>query len=88
MHMTKEQLIEWLRAYIAALLNIRENRIENHIPFDRYGLDSLAMAGLVGDLSETIGLELDTDEAYNHSTIERLACRVAELQGRVEQISS
>ena len=48
------------------------------IPFDRYGLDSSAAIGMIGDLENWIGIELDPTLPYDYPSIETLAQHLAE----------
>jgi acyl carrier protein len=68
----------WLVSYLAELLEIELSEVDVTIPFDRYGLDSSAAMGLVGDLEDWLGRELDPTIMYDHPTIEALTQHLAE----------
>ena len=47
--------------------------VDTDVPFDRLGLDSMALLGIVGDLAERLQMEIDTTLLLEHPTIDRLA---------------
>lgn len=47
--------------------------VDADAPFDRLGLDSMALLGIVGDLAERLDTEIDTTLLLEHPTIDRLA---------------
>ena len=47
--------------------------VDADAPFDRLGLDSMALLGIVGDLAERLEMEIDTTLLLEHPTIDRLA---------------
>jgi acyl carrier protein len=78
--MSRDALIEWMRTYLSSLMALEPHEIDVDLPFERYGLDSTAAAGLSGELSERLGIELGTNVAYDHPTIAALADHVLTLQ--------
>lgn len=68
----------WIVSYIAELLEVDLDEIDVTIPFDRYGLDSLAAVGMSGDLEVWLECELDATLLYDYPTIEALAQHLAE----------
>lgn len=68
----------WLISYLAELLEIEPDELDVTIPFDRYGLDSSAAVGMIGDLEEWLGSELDPTLIYDYPTIEALAGHLSE----------
>ena len=67
------EIQEWLVSYLAQLLEIEPEEIDVTIPFDRYGLESAAAAGLTGDLEDWLGCELDPTLLYDYPTIAAIA---------------
>ncbi|MEG5135848.1 MULTISPECIES: acyl carrier protein [unclassified Microcoleus] len=63
---------EWLVSYLADLLEMDKDEVDVTVPFERYGLDSASALGLIGDLEEWLGYNLDPTLLYNYPTIERL----------------
>lgn len=74
---TIDELSEWLISYVANLLDIDRDSIDTRTPFERYGLDSTAAAGLSGDLGEWLGIKLDANLILQHPTIESVANHLA-----------
>jgi len=77
--MNKEQITDWIRSYLSGIINIPEKNIQTNISFSRYGLDSLTTLGMLGDLSQEIGIELEADLAYVYPTINDFALKVSLL---------
>lgn len=75
---TEATIQAWLVSYLAELLEIDPDSVDVKIPFNRYGLDSLAAVGLTGDLEDWLGLELEPTLLYDYPTIEALAEHLAE----------
>jgi acyl carrier protein len=62
----------WLVAYLADLLDIAPEEIDVTVPFERYGLDSVASVGLLGDLAKWLGRKLDPSVVNEYPSIEAL----------------
>ncbi len=77
--MNREEIMDWMRDYIAAHLKVDRNRVEVDMQFEDYGIDSRTSMEMIGELSEQIGRDLDPGVFYDYSTIESLATRVVEL---------
>jgi acyl carrier protein len=75
----RAQIHEWICAYVGQLVAIPRDQIDGNLSFDEYGLDSTAAAGLSGDLSDWLGLELEANIAKKYRTIEQLADKVSSL---------
>lgn len=70
----REQEIQaWLVNRIARELEISPHEIDVKVPFNRYGLDSLAAVHLVSSLEEWMGSELSPTLPYDYPTVESLA---------------
>lgn len=70
----REQEIQvWLVNRLAGELEISPQEIDVKVPFNRYGLDSLAAVHLVSSLEEWIGSELSPTLPYDYPTVESLA---------------
>ena len=74
---TTAEIKAWLVSYLAELLEIKPKEVDVTIPFDRYGLDSSVAVGLIGDLEEWLGAELDPTLMYDYPTIKTLAENLA-----------
>jgi acyl carrier protein len=64
---------EWLIDYIADLMGVEKSAISEHAQFSSLGLDSAAVIGMTGDLSDWLGKEIDPTIVYEYPTIEGLA---------------
>lgn len=64
---------EWLISYLAELLEMDKDEVDTATTFERYGLDSASAVGLVGDLEEWLGCNLDSTLLYDYPTIESVA---------------
>ncbi|HVC19686.1 MAG TPA: MupA/Atu3671 family FMN-dependent luciferase-like monooxygenase [Vicinamibacterales bacterium] len=67
----------WLTTRIAALAKRPADRIEPQAPFSSFGLDSVTIVGLSGDLSAFVGRDLPPTLLYDFPSIERLSRRLA-----------
>jgi acyl carrier protein len=68
-----EEIRQWMMNYVAGLLEIQETEVKTDVPFDQYGLDSLAAVGMTGDLEEWLGEKLDPTLLYDYPTIDAFA---------------
>jgi acyl transferase domain-containing protein/acyl carrier protein len=68
----------WLVARIAGLLEIPPGTIDINEPFDHYGVSSLEIVALSGDLEEWLGRRLPPSLIYDHPTIMKLSRHLAE----------
>jgi acyl carrier protein len=73
-----QDIRQWMVNYLAELLHKSPKEIKTNIPFDRYGLDSLAAVGMTGDLEEWLGEKLDPTLLYDYPTIDAFASHLAE----------
>lgn len=70
---SREALSAWLVAAVARELHMREEALDPARPLAFYGLDSLAAAGLAGDLEDELGHPLPADLLREHSSIASIA---------------
>jgi len=74
----------WLVAYLAEMLDIEADEIDETIPFARYDLDSSAAVAMTGDLEEWLEREFDPTVLYDYPTIELLTAHLAsEVRSKV-----
>lgn len=74
-----EQVISsWLKSYLADLLSLPEEEIDESTVLQRYGLDSSAAVGLAGDLGDWLGYELDPTITYDHPSIRALSAALSQ----------
>jgi acyl carrier protein len=55
----ERSIATWLKRYLADLLDLSLDKIDEEKTFDRYGLDSLVSIGMITDLGDWLGYELD-----------------------------
>jgi acyl carrier protein len=67
--MDKDSVVDLITSYLSNILNVPQGKIDLHLPFERYGLDSTAAAGLSGEVSEKLGLELSENLAFDYPTV-------------------
>lgn len=79
MKANQQQVQTWMIDYLAKLLMLDQARIDITDTFEIYGLDSAAMVGMTGDLSDWAGIEIDPVIAYDHPTIDAMSAQVAAL---------
>jgi acyl carrier protein len=83
MKVNKQEVQAWMIDYLAKLLMLDRARIDVNDTFESYGLDSAAMVGMTGDLSDWLKVEIDPVIAYDHPSIDTLSTQVvAVLQGQ------
>lgn len=76
--LSSREIQDWLIAHIAELLNVAPGIIDIREPFASYGLSSLDLVSLSGDLEETLGRRLSPTLAYDYPNILTLARYLAE----------
>jgi acyl carrier protein len=70
-------IAQWLRDYLANLLEHGVDEFDDTLSFERMGLDSSAAVGMVGDLGDWLGHEIDASAAYDHPSIRALSSALA-----------
>jgi acyl carrier protein len=70
-------LVAWLRAYLAELLDIEAHEVGTDLPLDALGVDSATALVLSADLSVRSGRGIRPAEVLDHPTIEDLARHAA-----------
>jgi acyl carrier protein len=70
---------DWLAQYIGDLLSLPSDQVPVDTPFDRYGLDSAAAVGMIGDLGDWLGRTLDPSLPYDYPTALQLADHLASV---------
>jgi acyl transferase domain-containing protein/acyl-CoA synthetase (AMP-forming)/AMP-acid ligase II/acyl carrier protein/SAM-dependent methyltransferase len=75
---TAEDIQSWMVTRIASHLNVRAADIDITAHFARYGLDSVTLVGISGELEQWLGRELSPTLLYNEPTVEALARKLAE----------
>lgn len=68
----------WLQEQIADKLKSHAADIDIHAPFEQFGLDSLALVSISGDLEDWLGESVNPTLLYGYPTIAALADHLAE----------
>ena len=74
------QITHWLRHRLATELQISPDSIDNHQPFNYYGLDSAQAVSLSGELERWLGRSLEPTLVWDYPTIAQLAAHLANDQ--------
>lgn len=69
---TSEEIEGWLCERVAAVIKIKAENVSSSVTFAAYGLDSLAIVTLAGDLEEWLGAPLDPTVFWEYPTIKDL----------------
>ena len=75
--MNSNEISAWIRERIAKDLGSEASAIDSEVTFDRIGLDSLALLGVLGDLASELDIEIETSVLFDHPTISGLAAHLA-----------
>lgn len=75
--MNSNEISAWIRERIAKDLGSEPSAIDPEVTFDRIGLDSLALLGVLGDLASELDIEIETSVLFDHPTISGLAAHLA-----------
>ncbi|WP_414544142.1 acyl carrier protein [Nostoc sp. CCY0012] len=76
---TQEQISKWIRTYLADILEVEPEKIDENYEFERFGLNSSAAVSLVGDLEEWLGFELSPSLFFEFNTIAQVSTYLAEM---------
>jgi acyl carrier protein len=75
---TRQEISELCVASLADALRVSKDRIETATKFSRLGLDSAMVVYVMMELEEKLGLELTTDDFYDHPTVDDLSAYLAD----------
>ena len=73
----EQSIAAWLKRYLADLLELEIDKIDEEATFDHYGLDSLASVGMIADLEAWLRYELDAAAPNDFPSISSLARELA-----------
>jgi len=79
---TEAVIQSWLVAKLSELLNLDPQRIDPQQSVAQYGLDSLAMVTLAGELEGWLGYRLPSTVVYDHPSLTALAQHLAQTPGQ------
>ena len=75
-----EAIAAWLISKITEHLKISNNEIDIREPFSVYGLDSISIVNLSGQLENWLGCQVSPTVLYDYPTIEALAQHLEAMQ--------
>ncbi|MGC4857394.1 acyl carrier protein [Micromonospora sp. DT4] len=70
---TRDQIRDWCREQVAALLGVQAETIDPTVTFDRLGLDSALAVSLLIEIEERFGVEVPSKTLFDDSNIESIA---------------
>lgn len=76
-NVTSEELVEWIREWMARELELSGDSVDPQRPLVSYGMDSIHSMMLVGDLEEQLGRRLPPTLTWDHPTVDALARHLA-----------
>jgi acyl carrier protein len=76
--MTREDISQLCVASLAKALRVKPDSIDPKVKFNRLGLDSAMIVYVMMELEEKVGLELTTDDFYDHPTVDELSRHLAD----------
>lgn len=74
---SREAIQRWLQLYIAESIQVRAEEIDVRLPFSYYGLDSVAVLVISGELEIWLGRELSQTLTWDYPNIELLSIFLA-----------
>ena len=76
--MKAAEIEDWLRSRIAERTQVPVEAIGGEVPFAGFGLDSLSLLTLTGDLAAWLGSDLPVALVWEYPTVAALARRLAQ----------
>lgn len=76
------EIQDWFVSSLANITNCAPEDIDVSIPFENFGLDSVAAVGLTGELEDWLGCTVDPMAVYDYPTIEALSKHLAEQSAK------
>ena len=75
---TAEAIQTWLVSHLVEENGIAAEELDVQAPFDSYGLDSMIMVTLTGELEDWLGWQLSPNLLYEYTSIETLSQHLAQ----------
>ena len=76
---TKEEIQHWLIQKLSEELNIPTRKITTDKAFSEFGLSSLSLVSIEGDIEEWLGIEMDPMLLWEYPTIELISEELLKL---------
>lgn len=70
---TAEAIQAWLVSHLIEQIGVAPHEIDIHASFDSYGLDSMIMVSLTGEMEDWLGCQLSPNLLYEYTSIEALS---------------
>uniref|UniRef100_A0A8R1DEI4 Fatty acid synthase n=1 Tax=Caenorhabditis japonica TaxID=281687 RepID=A0A8R1DEI4_CAEJA len=83
----EEEILELLKEKISLLIKCPPGRLKNNKSFMSIGLDSRLLTELLNFVNTTFKTKLNLSDAYNHSTLEKLAGHIWENVSSIDKPS-
>ncbi|MEU5266063.1 acyl carrier protein [Amycolatopsis sp. NPDC021455] len=74
-----EALCGWLTDRIAHYLDREPGDIDPDVPLGSYGMDSVSLTAMVGEIEDEYGLTLDPTTVWDYPTVVELSAYLAKL---------
>lgn len=71
--LTESSIQEWLVSRIAAIAQVQPEEVDVNRPFAEFGMDSLQLFQLSGDLEKFLGYKVSEIVAWDYPTIAKLS---------------
>lgn len=68
-----EELMAWLRNVVSKYISQPQAYIEDNVPLAHYGLDSVYVLTLAGEIEDHLGFEIEPTLMWDCPTIQELA---------------
>lgn len=78
---SEEDFCEWLVGALSRALSIDPEEIDTSVPYERYGMDSVAAVEITGDLEKVLGVKLLPTLMYDYPTIDAFSEHLAREHG-------
>ena len=75
---TEDQIRDWLAIKVAEHAEIEPDSVDTRAPFAQWGLDSIVMVSISGELEEWLERRLAPTLLYDYPSIDLLAKKLAE----------
>ncbi|MDQ3287568.1 MAG: acyl carrier protein [Pseudomonadota bacterium] len=78
--MTSQAISGWLANYLSTLLDIDIGQVDTALSFDDYGIDSRDAFGMVGELADWMGVDLEPTIIHDYPSIDELSSHLSEIR--------
>ena len=82
---TAADIEQWLHVLVAELVKLPVADIERDVPFTEYGLDSIYVEGLCGEIEERYAVRAEASLVWDHPTLRTLTKALLSLISNPER---